>query len=142
MMQRLGIKRLRAGANPQKQDAFTEANANRFMDSLPDPLTGKVGKITRAGQWPKRRAEIQRDFETEIYGRIPEKVPPITWKTTETKQGDAAGISTITTTLVGHVDNSAYPQIVVDIQATFTVPANTPEPVPLLIMFSPRPGRG
>ncbi len=37
--------------------------------------------------------------------------------------------------LVGHVDNSAYPAINVDISMTLVVPANAKGPVPVLMMF-------
>ena len=39
-------------------------------------------KVTRPGQWPARRAEIQEDFEREVYGRIPANMPKVTWEVT------------------------------------------------------------
>src|SRR5262249_34905341 len=62
-------------------------------------------------------------------------VPKVTWEVTETKEGESGGIPTITKTLVGHVDNSAYPDITVNIQASFTVPATASGPVPIMIAF-------
>ena len=124
MMDQLGIKSLRRGANPNDQSAFDEANANLYKDSTPDTLRMKDGtKVTRARQWPKRRAEILEDFEREVYGRIPPNVPKVTWEVTATTNGEAGGIPTVTKTLLGHVDNSADPEITVNIQASFTVPA-------------------
>jgi hypothetical protein len=41
----------------------------------------------------------------------------------------------ITKQLVGHVDNSAYPQITVNIQLTLTTPANATGPVPVMMQF-------
>ena len=43
--------------------------------------------------------------------------------------------------LVGHVDNSSYPQITVDIQLTLSTPANAKGPVPVImeLSFGPRP---
>src|SRR5581483_3769306 len=41
----------------------------------------------------------------------------------------------VTRRLVGHVDNSAYPAITVDIQLTLTTPANAPGPVPVIMEF-------
>ena len=136
MMEQLGIKRLRPGANPNKQDTFDESIANPYKASMPDVLTMKDGtKVTNAEQWQKRRAEIAEDFEREVYGRIPKNVPKVTWEVTETKEGDAGGIPTITKTLVGHVDNSAYPQLSVNIEASFTVPKEATKPVPIMIEF-------
>ena len=81
MMDQLGIKQLRPGANPNNQSAFDEATANPYKDSMPDVLTMKDGtKVTGAAQWPKRRAEILEDFEREVYGRIPPNVPKVTWR--------------------------------------------------------------
>src|SRR5262245_30271639 len=78
MMDQLGIKALRPGANPNDQSTFSEANANPYADSMPDVLTMNDGtKVRTPAQWPARRAEIVEDFEREIYGRIPPNVPPV-----------------------------------------------------------------
>lgn len=136
MMDQLGIKQLRPGASPNNQSAFDEATANSYKDSMPDVLSMKDGtKVTGAAQWPKRRAEIVEDFEREVYGRIPWNVPKVTWEVTATTDGNSVGIPTVTKTLVGHVDNSAYPGITVNVRASFTVPAEATGPVPIMIEF-------
>ena len=137
MMDQLGIKAIRRGPDPNDQSTFDEAKANPYSASLPDVLRMKDGtRVTRARQWPKRRAEIVEDFEREVYGRIPGNVPKVAWEVTSTQTGESGGIPTVTKSLVGHVDNSAYPQITVNIQASFTVPANTKKPVPIMIEFA------
>ncbi|MBN2181486.1 MAG: hypothetical protein JW715_06200 [Sedimentisphaerales bacterium] len=136
MMNQLGIRQLRPGANPNNQSTFDEATANPYKDSMPDVLTMKDGtKVTSPAQWPKRRAEILEDFEREVYGRIPPDAPRVTWEVTETTNGNSAGIPTVTKTLVGHVDNSAYPDITVNIRASFTVPAGVKQAVPIMLEF-------
>jgi hypothetical protein len=136
MMNQLGIKALRRGPDPNNQATFDEAIANPYTNSMPDVLTMKDGtKVTRPKQWPARRAEIQEDFEREVYGRIPANVPKVTWEVTATTPGTNGGIPTITKTLVGHVDNSSYTNVTVNIQASFTVPANATAPVPVMIEF-------
>jgi cephalosporin-C deacetylase len=136
MMEQLGVKTLRRGADPNNQSTFDEATANPYKDSMPDVLKMKDGTpVTRADQWPKRRAEIAEDFEREIYGRIPDNVPAVTWKVVETTTGESGGIPTITKKLEGHVDNSAYPQLTVNIDANFTVPAEAKNPVPMMLVF-------
>ena len=141
MMNELGIKRLRPGANPRNQDTFDEATANCFQDSMPDVLAMKDGtKVTRPDQWPRRRVEILEDFEREVYGRIPVGVPKVTWKVTSTTDGKSGDIPTITKLFVGHADNSAFPQVDVDIQASVTVPAKAKKPVPVMVSFSGRFG--
>ena len=134
MMKQLGIKSLRRGADPNNQSVFNEALANPYKHTMPDVLTMKDGtKVTRPDQWSKRRKEILEEFEREIYGRVPKNVPKIEWEVTGVIPGEFEGIQTVTRTLVGHVDNSSYPSLKVDIQASFTVPANSTKPVPIMI---------
>ena len=136
MMDQLGVKKLRPGPNPNNQSTFDEATADPYTNSMPDVLTMNDGtKVTRPEQWPARRAEIQEDFEREVYGRIPANMPKVTWEVTATTKGTNGGIPTVTKTLVGHVDNSSYTNITVNIQASFTVPANATAPVPVMIEF-------
>jgi hypothetical protein len=59
----------------------------------------------------------------------------VTWEVTATTPGESGGIPTVTRTLVGHVDNSAYPELTVNIQARFTVPKEARRPVPIMIEF-------
>src|SRR5438046_1310153 len=88
MMDQLSVKKLRPGASPNDQSNFDEATANPYANSLPDVLTMKNGKkVTRPDQWPARRAEIQEDFEREVYGRIPANVPKVTWEVMATTAG-------------------------------------------------------
>src|SRR4029079_8560517 len=41
----------------------------------------------------------------------------------------------VTKTLLGHVDNSAYPEITVDIRLSLSIPANAKTPVPVIMVF-------
>ncbi len=136
MLDQLGIKKMRPGRDGRAKDTSDEATANRYKDSMPDLMTFKDGtKVTSADQWPKRRAEIVEDFEREVYGRIPKNVPAVKWEVTKTEEGESGGIPTVTRTLVGHVDNSAFPQIMVNIQASFTVPKNAAGKLPIILQF-------
>ncbi len=133
MMEQLGITRLRPGADPKNQSTFDESTANKYP--LPDLLTMKDGtKVTTPEQWSKRRAEIKEDFERELYGRIPPNVPKVTWEVTQSAPS-TDDIPAVTKTLVGHVDNFAYPLISVDIRASLTLPANVTGPVPVMVEF-------
>jgi hypothetical protein len=137
MLDQLGIKKVRKGRDAREKDTSDEATANPYQDSMPDLMTFKDGKkVTTADQWPRRRAEIVEDFEREVYGRIPKNVPEVKWEVTNTTEGESGGIATVTRTLVGHVDNSAFPKIKVDIQASFTVPKDAAGKVPILLQFS------
>src|SRR5438045_6190372 len=136
MLDQLGIKKARKGWSSKESDAATEATANPYKDTMPDLMTFKDGsKVTKAEQWPKRRAEIVEDFEREVYGRIPKNVPKVKWEVTKTDEGESGGIATVTKTLVGNVDNSAFPQIKVTIRASFTVPKHAAGKVPIILQF-------
>jgi hypothetical protein len=151
MMNALGIKSLRAGANGMNRNApnaanYDESKANPYPN-LPDPLTLKNGeKVTTPEQWwNARRSEIVEDFDREVYGRVPKDVPKVTWEVTNTTEEKVGDIPAITKRLVGHVDNSRCPQVTVDIQLTLTRPAEARGPVPVMMefgfgRFGPRPG--
>jgi len=137
----LNITSLRNGANGMNPLATNAANtdeskANPFPN-LPDPLTLKDGrKVTTAALWwEQRRPEIVEDFDREIYGRVPARMSSVTWKATSTNNGVSGNIPILTKTLVGHVDNSAYTNITVDIALTLTLPANATGPSPVMIVF-------
>ena len=141
MMEQLGIKTLRPGAEGFNRQApnyqnTDEAKANPYPD-LPDPLTLKNGqKVTTAAMWwNQRRPEIVEDFNREVYGRVPKNVPKVTWEVTSTTRTNNGAVPVITEKLVGHVDNSSYPLISVNIQLTLTTPANAAGPVPVMLEF-------
>ena len=66
---------------------------------------------------------------------MPKEIPLVKWEvvgTVEEKNGD---FPVITKKLIGHVDNSSYPSVTVDIQLTLTTPAQT-GPVPVIMELS------
>lgn len=148
MMKLLGIRAVRGGAQPNGPNADDEATANKYLNTVPDVLKMNNGAmVTKAEQWPARRKELTEIFEREIYGRVPKNMPKIEWEVTGITPGMSGGVPTVTKTLIGHVDNRAYPKVKVNIQASFTVPANAKEAVPMMIEFGfgggfggPRPG--
>jgi hypothetical protein len=141
MLDLLGIKELRRGANgnnPNAENAanYDESKVNSYPD-LPDPLVLKSGeKVTTAEMWFKqRRPEIVEDFDREIYGRVPRETPAVKWEVTATEKQTVGEVPVITKRLVGHVDNASYPAITVDIQLTLTTPAEAAGPVPVIMEF-------
>src|SRR5262249_57608465 len=142
------ITSLRTGANPNNPQApnavnYDESKANPYP-KLPDPLILKNGKKVTSAKtwWNQRRPEIVEDFDREVYGRAPKNTPKVTWEATTTNE-TKFDIPVITKQLIGHVDNSAYPQITVNIQLTLTTPANARGPAPVMMEFGfagPRPG--
>jgi lysophospholipase L1-like esterase len=141
MMDQLGIKALRPGPSGNVKDTnhanYDETKANPYGD-LPDALTLKNGKrVTSAEQWwNQRRPEIVEDFEREVLGRIPANVPKVTWSVKNTSDSKAGVFPVVQKQLIGHVDNSAYPSINVDLEMTLVTPGNAKGPVPLMILFS------
>ncbi|HJQ25522.1 MAG TPA: acetylxylan esterase [Blastocatellia bacterium] len=141
MMELLHITSLRPGADPNNRNApnavnYDESKANPYPN-LPDPLIIKNGKrVTTAKQWwQRRRAEVVEDFDREIYGRVPASTPKVKWEVTATTNEVKYDVPVITKQIVGHVDNSSYPLITVDIQLTLTTPANAAGPVPVMMEF-------
>src|SRR5207249_9929671 len=98
-----------------------------------DPLTLKSGEKVTSPQiwWEKRRAEIVEDFDREVYGRVPKDVPAVKWEVTKTTKEKVGEVPVITKQLAGHVDNSSYPYINVDIQLTLSTPEKSEGPVPV-----------
>src|SRR5215510_10632756 len=140
MMDLLKITLLRQGVsgNAQALNAanYDESKANPFPN-LTDPLVLKNGKkVTSAKMWwDQRRPEIVEDFDREIYGRVPKVTPKVNWEATSTAKEVKYDGPVITKQLVGHVDNSSYPQITVDIRLTLTTPADAKGPVPVILEF-------
>ena len=139
-MDLLGIKELRRGADGDAKSPYAanydESKADVYP-SLPDLLLLKNGKRVTSAKvwWTKRRPEIVEDFDREILGRVPANLPKVTWEvvsTTEEKNGEVA---VVTKRLTGHVDNSAFPAIKVDIDLTLSTPANAAGPVPVIMEF-------
>src|SRR3954471_5106216 len=108
--------------------------------TLPDPLTMSSGeRVTSAQMWrERRRPEILNFYKTEIYGRIPDNAPKVTWEVTETDAAARDGAA-IMKRVVGRMgDKPDGPRM----NLTVYLPAKAAEPVPMLlsITFSFPPG--
>ena len=140
VLELLHISSFRAGPNsdPASRNAanFDESKANPYP-SLPNPLVLENGeKVTTARMWrARRRRQILEDFDREIYGRVPKQTPKVNWEVTGATRQVVGGVPAITRNLVGHVDNSSYPAISVDIQASLTIPADGSRRVPVMMEF-------
>ncbi|MEI9942900.1 MAG: hypothetical protein WDN26_01645 [Chitinophagaceae bacterium] len=141
MLAKLNITSIRQGANgsdPKAPNAanYDETKANPFPN-LPDPLTLKNGqKVTTAKMWwDQRRPEIVEDFDREVYGRTPKNLPKVNWEVIETRPDTVGGMMCTTKTVIGHVDNSSYPAIKVDIQLQFTYKNDASGKAPVILNF-------
>jgi hypothetical protein len=138
MMETLGISSIRPGpsGNPNAPDAANADEAKVQPYFLPDPLEFNDGsRVTKPEQWPARRAEIVELFDREIYGRVPQQVPPVHWKVLSVKEETDGDFPVKIKQLEGVVDNSSYPAIEVVIQLTLGTPAKADKPVPVIMEF-------
>lgn len=140
MMKQLGIQKLRPGPSGNESAPnhanYDESTANPFPN-LPEVLTLKNGRRVTTPEmwWNQRRAEILEDFDREVLGRVPANVPKVTWTITNTVDGMVGPHAAIGKQLVGHVNNSSYPEINVDIQMTLVTPKDVKGQVPVMMMF-------
>jgi hypothetical protein len=142
MLDQLHITSLRDGVNNHdpkapNQPNYDEEKANPYPE-LPDPLVLNNGKrVTSAAVWwRERRPQIVELFDKYVFGRVPDNVPQVRWEVVSTKDEAVGATPVITKELVGHVDNSSYALISVDIRCTLTVPAHTRGPVPIMLQFA------
>ena len=140
MMDQLGIKSLRPGPSGNESAPnhanYDESLATPYPD-LPDLLTLRNGKKVTTPDiwWKQRRPEIVEDMEKEVYGRLPEKIPAVKWTVDISEREMVGFIPVIAKKLTGHVDNSEYPLVNVNISMVLVTPANATGPVPVLMMF-------
>ena len=141
MLGKLNIQQPREGRQPNSQDEskhpnYDELTANPYP-FYPDPLVTESGKkVKNAKMWYKqRRPEIVKLFEDNVYGRIPDNVPGVTWEVTNEEKKDFAGTPVVVRYLKGVVDNSIYPAITVEIQANVVYPDNGKQNLPVIIEF-------
>jgi hypothetical protein len=147
MMEKLGIASIRRGADGRDPNSpfaanYDESKGNPYPE-LPEVLKLDDGRpVKNAKQWwKKRRPEIVELFDREVYGRLPPHVPGVTWSVTESREDVVGGKPVSFRKLVGHVDNSAYPLIDVNIEAELTTPKDA-KGVPVIVEFFPFEFRG
>ena len=108
---------------------YDESKVPRY--TLPDPLVMANGeRVKNAADWrTKRRPEILRAYQNEIYGRIPANTPKITWEITE---ANAAKEDTATMRrVVGRIGAAPHP-----ITMMVYTPKKSTRPVPLILMIN------
>lgn len=137
----LHIEAVRQGRDPRNPDAPNAANYDPALaNPYPRPSDvlreeGGARVATPALWWKERRPQIVAAAENALYGKVPADVPSVTWRVVGTEHGVVDGVEATTTHLVGHVDNSAYPAIAVDIGLTEVLPEHVKGRVPLILEF-------
>ena len=140
MLAQIHLDSLRPGpsGNPKAPNAANtdESKATQYT-SLPDPLIlidgGKV--VDPDTWWKRRRPELVELFDREVYGRVPEHVPGVKWNILSVTHDTIEGIPVVVRKLSGHVDNSSFPDIAVEIPLTLTLPEHVRTPVPVVMEF-------
>ena len=126
MLDLLHISALRPGVsgNPAAPNAanYDESKAGP-TSPLPEPLRFKDGRpVATPAQWALRRREILADFENEIYGHVPRRLPAIHWRVNARSIDAATGA--VTTLAIGHAGGTGAAAI--DIQLSLTLPPMEP----------------
>ncbi|MEO5960538.1 MAG: acetylxylan esterase [Opitutaceae bacterium] len=107
-----------------------EANVAPYI--LPDPLMlANRQPVKDAATWVnRRRPEIVKFYETQVYGRIPPTAPKVTWEVASVDR-TAMGGTAILKQLVGRMGGPDGPAI----NVTLYTPAHATKPVPVLVGF-------
>jgi hypothetical protein len=102
--------------------------------TLPDPLVMNSGeRVTSAEMWrTRRRPEILKFYQNEIYGRIPANAPKVTWSVTETDSAarDGAAIMKRVSGLMGERPDGPR------MNMTVWLPAKATGPTPMLLSIT------
>lgn len=113
---------------------YDESKANPYP-KLPDVLTMNDGtRVKTPEQWQRRRKEIEAIFDEYVYGKYPAHIPAVTWRVDSEEETTVQGMPALVKHITGHVDNSSYPAITVEIHADVVTPASTKRTkVPVII---------
>src|SRR5262245_13389966 len=128
-----------ANGNPLRK-ALKTGHISNYDESkvapytLPDPLVMADGqRVKSAADWrTKRRPEILRAYQNEIYGRIPANAPKETWEVTETNPS-AKDSTAKMRGIVERIGTSANSQ---PINMMVYTPAKATRPVPLILIIN------
>ena len=142
MMDRLGIRQVRPGPSGDEKAPnhanYDESKANPFPQ-WPDPLVMNDGHaVSSADMWRRqRRPQIVEAFERDVYGRVPADAPSVEWRVAASEAERIGAVPVTASRVIGHLDNSAYPAITVDISMMLVKPTKHEGRMPVLIMFVP-----
>lgn len=111
---------------------YDERNVRPY--TLPDPLVLSDGRpVGDAKTWlTRRRLEIIRQYETEIYGRVPPVAPTVRWQVIETDR-QARENTAIMKRVVGAIGQAPDgPRI----NVTVYTPVQAKRPVPMILLVN------
>jgi hypothetical protein len=101
--------------------------------TLPDPLVMQSGeRVATAEKWSERREEILKFYQNEIYGRVPDNAPQVTWRVTETDTNAREGTAIMKRVVGVMGDRPDGPRM----NLTVYLPAKADHPAPLLLSLT------
>ena len=106
-----------------------------------DLLKMKDGKIIKTADewWTKRRPEILKDVQEEVWGVVPPDsiLPKVKWSVTSST-GESKNFAYKEKVITGIIDISRYPEVrnVPKISAMLRIPADAKGPVPVMVVIS------
>lgn len=104
--------------------------------ALPDPLRFMDGGVVAAGEWPRRRAELQEVFSREVFGRAPLGPPAdISFTLVDTKAGMMNGAAVRKRVRIGY----SGPGGKGGIDLLLFVPTKRAGPAPCALLICNRP---
>ncbi|WP_137864513.1 MULTISPECIES: acetylxylan esterase [unclassified Sphingomonas] len=138
MLDRLGIREIRPGADgfdPKASNAANYDEARTGTPELPSLMRMDHGHPARSRKdWARRRSEIVARFDREIYGRVPLTAPKIRWNLVREEKAVEAGMPVVKRWLEGVADNRARPQASATLAVRYTLPAGRRR-VPVMLSF-------
>jgi len=110
---------------------YDEASVGTY--TLPDPLVLRDGQPVRdADTWFKlRRPEVLQSYETEIYGRVPERAPAMSAEVVETDPKALDGLAVRKRVALRFGNQPGSPVVNLHVY----LPARATKPVPLLLQL-------
>lgn len=137
-LQRLGLPTLRPGVDGMHADApnavnYDEAKVRPY--TLPPLLKMQSGQPVRtAAQWRlKRRPELVRLFDSEMYGHVPATAPAIRWELKSTEPRLKGGVPVTTRHYVGKAAQD--PRLAIELDVTLPNKARGRVPMILELGF-------
>ena len=142
MKAQIGVQETNPRRDSNSEDPSLRPNYNELLANpfpfYPDPFTTFSGKkVKNARMWYKvRRPEIKEVFEREVYGRIPDNVPDVSWHIAREYDAQLGDMDIVIRELKGIVDNRSYPEISVEIQAQVMWRKDAGMDLPVVVDFS------
>ena len=129
---------LRQGADGWNRQAPNAANYDEErvepVLALPHLLTLQSGKaVVTARDWQRRRAEIARLLEEQVYGRVPSSAPKLRWEEVSAERRQKGGKAVLTRRYLGRPMGGSSRAAPLAADLAVTLPVGAAGPVPMVI---------